>query len=155
VFVSNPVTPQITNFIDYLQASGSGTFQWYLNGIPVQHATHDTLHTTATGNFTVVVTDSVGCVRVSPQFFYSWTGINEIATDQFSIFPNPATNEINVKGNFKNETVIITDSQNRLLKELKAVNENTFTINVSDFKNGIYFLRFVNENQLRRLSILH
>ena len=66
---SIPVTPTITvskkNFCIgdtvYLTSSYGNTYQWFYNGNVLNNTSNDTLATTNDGNYSVVVTNSVGC----------------------------------------------------------------------------------------------
>ena len=142
VFVSNQSNPQIINHIYYLEATTIGDYQWYRNGVAIAGATHDTLHTTQTGNFNVVVIDTVGCIRISSLFYYSWTGLEEDINNSFSFYPNPASTEISVHGNFINNSVTIFDVSSKVIRKIENINAENFYIDISSLQEGIYFLKF-------------
>ena len=60
--------------------------------------------------------------------------------DNLEIYPNPTSNIINInsKNNLKIEAIQITDMNGRIIKETKGA---TNTINTSEFKTGVYFLK--------------
>ena len=51
----------ITNVGNQLSVPGNGTYQWYFNNVLISGATNFTYTTTQSGNYYVIVTDSVGC----------------------------------------------------------------------------------------------
>tara|TARA_B100000965_G_C19564774_1_gene746268 strand:- start:20 stop:898 length:879 start_codon:yes stop_codon:yes gene_type:complete len=62
--------------------------------------------------------------------------------NQFSIFPNPADNQINIEWNSSgSQSIYIFDSQGRMVFELEDLKENRLKLNVDSFKIGIYFIQ--------------
>ena len=85
----------------------------------------------------------------------NYTGINEIPTASYSIYPNPATGIVTIEGQGLNH-VEIYDIQGRKLTEYLNVN-NTLQINVNNYDNGIYFVRLYSEDSVvvvRRLVVI-
>jgi hypothetical protein len=142
VFASNPGTPQITNHIDYLEVSAVGSYQWYRNGVPIPGATHDTLQTTLTGNFNVVVTDTVGCIRIAPLFYYSWTGVEEEKNSANLVYPVPASTEIYLQGIFRNSTINILDVRSKIISRIENLSGENVRIDINDLPQGVYFLQY-------------
>ncbi|EAS20622.1 glycosyl transferase [Flavobacteria bacterium BBFL7] len=66
---------------------------------------------------------------------------DQLATQQFVLFPNPSSNFINILSIEPLEKVEIYDINYRLLIEYR----NTSLINVSDLQSGVYFIK-VNSN---------
>jgi hypothetical protein len=156
VVVSNPPAPQIINHIDYLQVSATGAYyQWYFNGVQIPNASDDTLFTNLTGNFNVVVIDSVGCIKISPLFYYSLTGLNNVEENSTSVYPVPAANVITVSGKLINETITISDIRGRTVVAFEKISSDILNIDVSRFQNGTYFLRMKNTNKVERILIAH
>ena len=85
-----------------------------------------------------------GALMIRPVFSSSsLTGINEISSENnINVFPNPASDFINLKLNSKNSNskILIYDL---LGKEIKSINipdnSNNFKINTTDLKEGVYF----------------
>jgi hypothetical protein len=75
------------------------------------------------------------------------TGINQISDKNLSIYPNPVSNKINIQSG--------TDLQNATIKIVNALGEevlvpflnNYSELDVSNLKNGIYFLNICSNNQ--------
>ena len=71
-------------------------------------------------------------------------GVSEISNhESLAIYPNPATNELNIKlSNVDNAVAIhIYDLQGRLVQaELPSKNEDVQKISIANLVNGIYFI---------------
>ena len=81
------------------------------------------------------------------KMFYSQTtsilSFSKQNDSQFSVYPNPANNQVNIKGDLTSETSLqIINSIGTLVKE---VNELTISsqIDISSLRSGIYFVNFI------------
>ena len=76
------------------------------------------------------------------KFSNTTTGISEFKSSvNFSIYPNPATNNIIISqqsGNYDIETINIYDANGKLFKILEKIDKH---IDISNFVNGLYFLQ--------------
>jgi hypothetical protein len=112
----------------------AGTFYLHIDG-------------TASGTAANGYTDysSVGEYTIEGKVVANVTGITESGKNIAAIYPNPATDQINI--NINNAGVMNTiNVVNMLGQSLYAVqtDEATLNINVSDYKKGIYFIRVSN-----------
>lgn len=76
------------------------------------------------------------------------TGIEEKNFNPVSsnIFPNP-TNEIcYIKSAEIIKSIVVTDLNGKLIFEKKKINSKSFTLNTTDFNNGLYTIEIINEN---------
>ncbi len=73
------------------------------------------------------------------------SNIHEINTTNFTFFPNPATNFIQLKGN-TNSDIQVLDITGKLVKLFKNIDSanSYFRIDVSDLENGAYFIKVGN-----------
>jgi hypothetical protein len=85
-------------------------------------------------DFTEEVTVEITCI-----------GINEITTDAFQIFPNPAKGELNISGSIAPTHVSIYNLTGQLVYETGQCVAN-MKISVSSFPSGIYFIKIISEN---------
>ncbi|NRA12486.1 MAG: T9SS type A sorting domain-containing protein [Crocinitomicaceae bacterium] len=68
----------------------------------------------------------------------NYVGINDITEFTFSVYPNPATDLVSVKGNFSAEaTGSIIDQSGRVLRTMNV--QNGQSIDISDLAVGSYF----------------
>jgi hypothetical protein len=76
------------------------------------------------------------------------TGINELLTESnVSLYPNPATNLLNIKfENYGNELIEmeIIDLTGKIVKQ-EQLTDNQSIINLEDLQRGIYFIKLINE----------
>jgi hypothetical protein len=76
----------------------------------------------------------------------STLGVNDSElSDNISIYPNPATTEINVTA--KNETidsVVVSDVMGKTLVNYSDVNSENFKVDISAYAKGLYFIRINN-----------
>lgn len=70
-------------------------------------------------------------------------GINEAAAANFRLFPNPVTESFTLNGldNLDIETITIVDAAGQVVRSNDNVNVSSFNMNVSDLKEGVYFVR--------------
>lgn len=126
-------------------SGGTGTvsFQW------------DNIQTTssitglAPGDYTVVATDSVGCMATATYTVAAGLiiGVYEQPKPELSIlvYPNPATDFINVEISGTNQgTLYIYNVSGQLVKE-SSLSASLSTLNTDRLDNGIYFYRFVSK----------
>ena len=72
---------------------------------------------------------------------------SEINTLDFTIFPNPATNEIIITGDFANlSKLILTDNLGRIVSTINVdKNNTTHKIDIRNLAKGIYFISIDNK----------
>ncbi|MBL1281505.1 MAG: CotH kinase family protein [Fluviicola sp.] len=70
-------------------------------------------------------------------------GVDELKTNQFAVFPNPATNYIEVSSNsaILNEEILIYNQLGKLVVQQKIL--KTETIDISHLEKGMYFYKIV------------
>ncbi len=70
---------------------------------------------------------------------------DENSIDQLKVYPNPASNSIYFNNDFnKSYHIQLIDVYGKLINETTATTTNK--INVSNIANGIYIIRFVDNN---------
>lgn len=77
---------------------------------------------------------------------------NEILSDNF-IYPNPATDKLNIQHLKENETVCITDIHGRIVFQQKAI-QSSLTIDIRHFETGIYFVEVNSNTESRKMKFL-
>lgn len=70
----------------------------------------------------------------------------EVTQNSVSVFPNPAQNTINIKGNSLGfNAITITDANGRAVKTLKIDTTTETQMNISDLAPGVYFMAISSE----------
>ena len=73
------------------------------------------------------------------------TSNNELNHQELNIYPNPASDQINVISNFNITEIKIYNTIGKLIMN-NSIQKRDFTINVNDLIPGVYFLKLKNEN---------
>tara|TARA_B110000971_G_C19567639_1_gene301613 strand:- start:197 stop:505 length:309 start_codon:yes stop_codon:yes gene_type:complete len=68
--------------------------------------------------------------------------IKEVMDNNFSIYPNPTKNTINIVSNENINLINVLDNKGSLIFS-QSFNENNISINVSDFSKGIYLVNII------------
>lgn len=128
-----------------------------LNGLPATLDTVDLGHITNTDVilsngkiFVVWEDDNSGTVKYREGTFTpDNTAVNFIEEKQISVYPNPATNELQIENFVLKDgdeiEIVNVIGQTILSKTISSSNENT--IDVSKITNGIYFLKIISGNE--------
>lgn len=118
--------------------------QWYLDGAPLPDATWPWITTAASGSYTVVVTDALGCTSApsTPVQIISTT-VEEHGVNAFTIFPNPTNGQMSLS--FATDgphTVLLCDAQGRVLRS-ERVSGSRGALTLENLPGGLYLLREV------------
>ena len=68
-----------------------------------------------------------------------------------ALYPNPAKNNITINSNLENGRIEILDVTGKLIVT-ERFNQQTFNMNISSFKNGLYFYTIYDENGVNSYS---
>jgi hypothetical protein len=82
---------------------------------------------------------------------------DELAEDNFSIYPNPVRNQLIVRSNdsmIHASLELYTSTGSRINLISEEVIDNTFTIDLSEFTRGIYILRVKSGKYVRQVKIV-
>jgi hypothetical protein len=73
-----------------------------------------------------------------------WDDVEETAAEQVSVYPNPAKENVFIKG-IEPAEVQVYNALGQLVKTVQGTNE----INISNLKQGVYFVSIITENKER------
>ena len=106
------------------------------------------------GFYTLIVTDSLGCIDSLTIQVPGVTGMFETNLQkQYLIFPNPLNERINIQysnpGNISDAVIVIYNTTSEKVKEFK-INEfkGIIIINAEDLKQGLYLVNLFDNNGL-------
>lgn len=158
-FLPVPNQPTISQVNDSVCATGAtGALQWLNNGNPIPGATGNCVVSTGGGNFSLVVTDGNGCTATSDVIAVVST-VDPTNAGFFSLFPNPAANELNVRVTEainKPGTIVIYDIAGRLVLEQEFRQlSGTITLNISDLPQGSFVVEITSGDRKARKSVVH
>jgi len=157
-----PPIPTITQNGYTLTSSIAATYQWQFNGVDISGATNQSYTIDQTGYYTVIVSDSNGCIN-SATIYVEITGVEDLSGDlQFSVYPNPSN------GSFVVELFNYSPAENVSLNVANALGQDIFSseekissqqikkeIDLSATAPGIYFIEIeTNDNFVRKKIII-
>ncbi len=145
-----PAQPVIMQMGDELMTSGDGTFQWLLEGNPIDGATGGTYVPSENGNYNVMITDANGCSSTSDAFAYISTAVLANFANDFSFHPNPSNGLVFIElpsGMAKGASLLVTDAAGRKLWQ-RGVTGTMMTLEVGAFEAGLYFLHLQNDGSV-------
>ncbi len=158
---SLPSQPTFTQSGNLLIATSANTYQWFYNNIPISGATNQQYTATLSGPYSVQITDANGCSSTSLISHVSLVGIDDFSSSMnFEIYPNPTTGEVFIKSDKTSIGIIHIDIIDLLGRTLLTKSEkNNFVgsiwkIDISNLAQGMYFIRFRNQYQEWKTSII-
>ena len=161
VVVCDDFTPELVVSFDTISFLESSIFeyQWFLDGEQILEQSCPQLIADVEGSYSLVLVDQWGCKYNSNEIFFSTTSITDLIDVELSIFPNPATNYIDVfiGGDLDSFSYLeIYDVQGRKLKNIQVL-ENTLRLNLDKFEKGTYLLKlnYTNEHQIIKRFLLN
>jgi hypothetical protein len=127
------------------------SYQWYLNGEPVENATNSTLQISDNGNYSLAVQQFEQCPTItSTPIAVTDISVSETELENFTavVYPNPAKGNFNLAvSSVNNERVrfeILNSNGATVSTESKVVAPGT---NVVEFNNnlsaGVYYIRMI------------
>ncbi len=143
-----------------LTANDADSYQWINcdNGIEMPDATSKSYDVTENGNYAVIITvnnctDTSDCITVD-----NITDIDEVNKDKKSIrvYPNPVKNKVTVKSTdrLQNATIRLMNVLGQTLIDFKDQSDTEFTMDISQYPHGIYFIEIYETYKSRRVKIV-
>lgn len=120
-----------------LNGPGGYTAYSWSNGAMTQNTT-----AAQAGSYSLTVTNNNGCQDVDTVVIISdpCLGLTENSTFEYVLYPNPASHTVTVETNASNSEAVIYGVNGQILFTQKNTT-TTFTINVSDLTDGMYWLK--------------
>ncbi|MFI5151504.1 MAG: T9SS type A sorting domain-containing protein [Bacteroidia bacterium] len=150
-YSTSPSTPIVTSASNVLSTSATGvSYQWYLNGTPISGATSQNYTATASGNYSVIVTNGSGCSASSASYPFTITGIaTYFINDGLKLYPNPSRGNLTIELNaFGLHTELcIYDIAGRQVLTV-PITATRMTIITGTLIPGVYSYRVLGENEL-------
>ena len=115
------------------------SYVWFLNDVE-QAETSNEFTPYIDAEYAVVVTDGTGC-SIEAVYNLENIGIDENLVNQMSLFPNPASNYVEIHStNHKIETIKLYSITGKLMQE-HVVNGLQYKLNRNKLASGIYFVK--------------
>jgi hypothetical protein len=150
--------PMISMVNDTLYASGSGNFQWYIDGIAISGKTDPFIIPGTPGQYSVEISYLNGCSNTSDPYLFNPVGINSMNwRNTLRVYPNPVKDELKIMFNFPpgNLNLSLFDMSGRKFMEVKPARPHLshFILDCSVLEDGIYILYVENDNKIVGLAI--
>jgi len=146
-----PAEPVISVNGNLLSSSGTGPYQWYLNGTADTLTASPSFTPNQTGWYQVMVTNAASCTAISDSVFVTVTAIydGQDAFNRMIVLPNPAREAISVyssaiKGNCEIE---IINSLGKVCYK-SSLTKSGQIIDITTFSKGFYFVRISTESSI-------
>jgi glucose/arabinose dehydrogenase len=137
--------------MDLLESALEGeSYQWFLDGEPIEGATSQTLQITQNGIYSLIITSLNGCEIETNEFEVNSLSLsdNEMV-ENFSIFPNPSEGLVNVELSFqsaiKNVVLEIYSVDGRLIEEENINTHGRIELDLGNLRKGVYLLRLTHD----------
>lgn len=149
--------PHISQTGGVLSTTGTGNYQWYLDGAEIPGETSQTLAVNENGNFTVRLTDENGCSAMSSVFSVINTRIrSNTSYGDITTYPNPSSGLIYFKGNINTSRpakIQVRNSLGKLIFSETNFNMNE-AIDISNEPRGIYFIQFSDAPKVQSFKVI-
>lgn len=138
---------------EFLWDFGDGTTS--TEQFPIKLYTYDFLSGVSEVTITLTVQNDDGC---SDTFSYTtdavYVGITEIEKGEVVVYPNPASDIINVKSDDSIQRIDILDSMGRVVYSANQSGGSMANLDVSQFSNGMYQVRVTTASQMTTQRIV-
>jgi hypothetical protein len=152
VYCNPAISPTITIPSDGLLVASNipngYSIQWIFNDFPINGQTNDSISALLSGAYTVEIIDTFGCVYYSSAFTVS-AGLDEVETVNWTIYPNPAQNvvQVEVKQNIEFDRIELVDVTGRSIKVWQWSATSNMQLDISDVPDGYFLLQMIKANR--------
>lgn len=143
-----------------LSATGAAAFTWVSNTSNiVQSGSNISINPTSTSVYTVTGTDINGCSNVATitQVVDPCTGIskNLASGSSLNVYPNPGSGEytVEIQAALKSAHIEVVDITGKVILN-SNVTENKTTVNLTQYANGVYFLKLQSEDSVDIIKLI-
>ncbi|MEL6252538.1 MAG: T9SS type A sorting domain-containing protein, partial [Bacteroidota bacterium] len=161
--LANPPVPLIEQAGDSLRIQGSyEKIEWYRDGQFLEGEHANAIQPQIAGTYKVIVFGEGQCSSSSEEYLWQATSIDEELQKAWSMYPNPATNQLTVEWDrslfdFEEEVELrVFDNMGRLLYEYQlGRTKSKIQIPIDQWPSGIYTVEIRSENRMaqRRLVV--
>lgn len=146
-----PIAPTISINGISLQSSNAINYQWFLNNNAIAGATNQLYTPLQSGYYSVLATDSNGCVVQSQELYFVLTSNNTVVSNKIiNVIPNPADQSISLISKDILSNIIISDLTGKIVVQSSS-NSN---IDISLLNSGIYFIQAKSGQELMRTKFI-
>ncbi|MEQ8908696.1 MAG: CUB domain-containing protein [Vicingaceae bacterium] len=119
-------------------------YAWFLNDTLIPMLNSRQIVAVQSGDYTVVAYNANCASDTSAVFNLLLTNVEEIQSNQFSIYPNPSEGYFFISSKVVDYRIQLSDIKGRMLFD-KTIRSKKSHIDISNEANGLYLIRFVTE----------
>jgi len=141
-----------SNYLTSLTLFPGATYQWHLNGQPVEGANEAIFNFTEGGTYRLEVSlMDISCFS-EPLII---TGTNDAQPDFLWLkgFPNPTTGQINIESSYPMERLLILNAYGQQLREVQGAGQTRLPLDFSGYPSGVYWVMVRMENKVQTLKV--
>ncbi len=143
-----PDAPEISRSGDILNTASAAHYRWYRDDVPLPDSDNQFLAVTETGRYRVRITDAHGCSAWSEVFVVDVLAVrdDDALLQRFELFPDPARDRLDVVLQLRQPEAVqlaVFDMLGRTLlqRDLHAAGAHRASLNLGEWRPGLYFLR--------------
>lgn len=80
--------------------------------------------------------------------------LDKFKTSKISLFPNPSSDVLNIQSEYTPDSYSIISTLGQVLKTSKVDSNSEFSVDISEFKSGLYFIKLNKNNSSQTLSFV-
>lgn len=151
---TSPVIEFQNNEIVIVNSVNADSYQWYLNGSPIDGATGSSVEFQGDGIYSVEIVDSNGCSTTSNLLDLVFVGLNEDVRPEMALYPVPTNSSLTLR--FASPVMVkqldIIAADGRIVQQLEINNTNSvFELDVNQLSTGSYVLRVTTNERAEQL----
>ncbi len=160
-FTTSGIIPTV-NFLN--TSTGANTYSWDFGDFSTSSQASPTHTYSGNGNYTacLVAITSFGCMDTLCAPVLINVGINTVSpeVETIALYPNPANDQLNIAINSASEKdaiIVAYDATGKLMineTQTIASGDNLITYDVTNWNNGIYFVRITSNGSVKTMKVL-
>jgi hypothetical protein len=147
---SPEATASTTENVYIFTASEGASYQWYLNGEPIEGEIGMTITTPVNGVYQVEVTNAFGCSSLSAELIQNNISVNDISAIELRVYPNPSNDRVWLVASESDlgSTFAMFDALGQMVVAPSQINRLHTSIDVNALSPGYYIVRMSNGKQI-------
>lgn len=143
------------NFMDNSDYTGTWSWDFGDGNLSTDENPSHTFAANGTYNVKLTVTNDCGSVTDSLLLDLSSVGIEKLAKESFTFYPNPAKNVFNLETQGSSiQHISIINAIGQTVWQKSLFGNATHTVNINQWAKGIYFIKLNNENGQRTEKLI-
>jgi hypothetical protein len=145
--------PAVSIAVDGMDLSvnpGNNSIQWFKDGVALEGETSSELTIRETGEYSVMLTNSLGCTSSSEGMEFIVLGVEDAATKNgFTVYPNPTEGLITISGNdFENIQISFWNANGKQISDAVITDrsEKILKADITKYPKGLYLINIKKNN---------